>query len=84
MQKKREAEKKAVAQAVSQVIQNPDLDDKQRLFACLWHTKETLQQHIQNHTNSYQSTMANGIKMLKNDKGQTDGSAAVDSSFQLG
>ena len=42
--------KKAVAEEVGQVIENPDLNDKQRLFACITFDASTLQKPTRKRT----------------------------------
>lgn len=67
--KKKEAEKEAVAGAVDQVMKNPDLTDKQRLF-CMFmaHGSSATIAYQKAYECSYQSAMANGSRMLRNDK----------------
>lgn len=67
--KKKSATKKAIAKEVKQVMENPDLTDKQRLF-CLYYSRSF------NATRSYQkaygvdylTACANGPRLLGNDR----------------
>lgn len=65
--KKKEAEKEAVAEAVDQVIQNPDLTDKQRLFCVLYvRCFNATKAYQKAYGCSYGTAMTNGAALLRN------------------
>lgn len=67
--KKRKAERKAVAEAVDQVMENPDLTDKQRLFCVLYvRCFNATKAYRKAYGCSYETAMANGSALLKNAK----------------
>jgi len=67
--KKNKTKNKAVAKEVKQVLENPDLTDKQRLF-CLYYVKSfnAAQSYLKAYDCSYETAMVNGSELLRNTK----------------
>jgi len=63
--KKNKVKNKAVAKEVKQVLENPDLTDKQRLF-CLYYSKSfnATQSYLKAYESSYAVANAEGYKLL--------------------
>ena len=68
-EKKKSKKKKAAESEVEQVIENPDLTDKQRLF-CIYYIRSfnATKAYQKAYECSYESAMQNGSRMLRNDK----------------
>ena len=65
--KKKEAEKEAAAEAVDQVMKNPDLTDKQRLFCVLYvRCFNATKAYRKAYGCSYETAMTNGAALLRN------------------
>ena len=69
VRKKKENDKKAVAEDVEQVMNNPDLTDKQRLF-CLHYVRcfNATKAYQKAYGCSYRTAMVNGSDLLRNAK----------------
>ena len=67
--KKKEIKQEAVAKEVEQVIENPDLTDKQRLF-CVYYIKcfNATKAYQKAYGSSYETAMVNGFNLLRNTK----------------
>lgn len=65
----RKEKKKAVAEEVMQVIENPDLTDKQRLF-CIRYVRcfNATKSYQKAYGSSYETAMVEGCKLLRNPK----------------
>lgn len=65
----RKKKKKAVAEEVMQVIENPDLTDKQRLF-CIRYVRcfNATKSYQKAYGSSYETAMVEGCKLLRNPK----------------
>lgn len=65
--KKNKAKKKAIAKDVEQVMNNPDLTDKQRLF-CLYYVRyfNATKAYQKAYGCSYETAMTNGSSLLRN------------------
>lgn len=65
--KKNKAKKKAIAKDVEQVMNNPDLTDKQRLF-CLYYVRyfNAAKAYQKAYGCSYETAMTNGSSLLRN------------------
>lgn len=65
--KKKEVKKEAVAEAVDQVLKNPDLTDKQRLFCVLYvRCFNATKAYRKAYGCSYETAMTNGAALLRN------------------
>jgi len=66
---KKNVKKEPIAKEVEQVIENPDLTDKQRLF-CLYYVKSfnATQSYLKAYGCSYESAMVKGSELLRNVK----------------
>ncbi len=66
--KKKRANKKAIAGEVNQVIENPELTDKQRLFCCLYiKCFNATKAYQKAYGCSYEVAASNGYRMMEND-----------------
>lgn len=67
--KKIEIKQEAVVKEVEQVIENPDLNDKQRLF-CVYYIKcfNATKAYQKAYGSSYETAMVNGFNLLRNTK----------------
>lgn len=68
-EKKKTKKKKAAESEVEQVIENPELTDKQRLF-CIYYIRSfnATKAYQKAYGCSYENAMQNGSRMLRNDK----------------
>ncbi|EET60408.1 terminase small subunit [Marvinbryantia formatexigens DSM 14469] len=66
-ERKQNRKRKMIAEAVTQVLENPDLTDKQRLFCCLYiRCFNATKAYQKAYGCSYETALTNGSALLKN------------------